>query len=115
MIIFRSKKRKHKKDKKDREEKKTKQVVVDEDCVNNGGWWKCTEVSQMHGSIAIQFGDHRFVKALDDGKFVLSAPHPKGEAPSFDEEFSAFIVNENKIYIKSGFSKYLRPEANNEM
>ena len=68
-------------------------------------------MSEITGSIAIQFGEHRFVKALDDGSFTLSTPHPKGEGPAFDEEFSAFIVNESKIYIKSGFGKYLRPEA----
>jgi protein FRG1 len=33
-----------------------------------------------------------------------------GEAPPFECEFSAFIVNNDKIYIKSGFGKYLRPE-----
>lgn len=83
---------------------------MDEDAVANGGWWTCKQVSEITGSIAIQFGEHRFVKALDDGSFTLSAPHNKGEGPAFDEEFSAFIVNENKIYIKSGFGKYLRPE-----
>lgn len=86
-------------------------MVVDEDAIANGGWWTCKEVSEITGSIAIQFGEHRFVKALDDGSFVLSAPHTKGEGPAFDEEFSAFIVNDNKIFIKSGFGKYLRPEA----
>lgn len=106
----RSKKRKHKKDK-HKEEKKEKTVIVDEDAVNNGGWWICKEISEITGSIALQFGDHRFVKALDDGTFTLSAPHPKSEGPAFDEEFSAFIVNESKIFIKSGFGKYLRPEA----
>lgn len=84
---------------------------MDEDAINNGGWWICKEVAEITGSIAIQFGEHRFVKALDDGTFTLSAPHPKGEGPAFDEEFSAFIVNESKIYIKSGFGKYLKPES----
>jgi len=109
-----SKKRKHKKEKKEKSEKKSKQIIVDEDAVANGGWWICKEVSEITGSIAIQFtnaGEHRFVKAIDDGSFVLSAPHPKGEGPAFDEEFSAFIVNESKIFIKSGFGKYLRPES----
>ncbi|CRK90435.1 CLUMA_CG004123, isoform A [Clunio marinus] len=106
-----SKKRKHKKEKKDREEKIQKAVIIDEDAINNGGWWICKEVSEITGSIVIQFGEHRFVKALDDGTFTLSAPHPKGEGPSFDEEFSSFIVNESKIYIKSGYNKYLKPEA----
>lgn len=114
MFLFsRSKKRKHKKDKKDREDKKPKQLVIDEDAVANGGWWSCKQVSEITGSIAIQFGAHRYVKALDDGSFTLSAPHSKGEGPAFDEEFSAFIVNESKIYIKSGFGKYLRPESDN--
>lgn len=110
---FSSKKRKHKKDKKDQDEKMPKQEVVDEDAVANGGWWICKEVSEITGSIAIQFGEHQFVKAQDDGTFTLSAKHSKGEGPAFDEEFSAFIVNESKIYIKSGFGKYLRPEADN--
>lgn len=88
-----------------------KQVIVDEDAIANGGWWICKEVSEITGSIAIQFGEHRFVKALDDGMFTLSVAHTKGEGPAFDEEFSAFIVNESKIYIKSGFGKYLRPET----
>lgn len=86
-------------------------MIVDEDAVNNGGWWICKEVAEITGSIAIQFGEHRFVKALDDGSFTLSVKHAKGEGPAFDEEFSAFIVNESKIYIKSGFGKYLKPES----
>jgi protein FRG1 len=109
---FRSaKKRKHKKDKKDREEKKPKKEIVDDDAIDNGGWWTCKAVAEITGSVAIQFGDRRYVKALDDGTFVLSAAHPKGEGPAFDEEFSAFIVNDSKIFIKSGFGKYLRPES----
>lgn len=89
-------------------------MVVDQDAIDNGGWWICKQVSEITGSIVIQFGDQsRFVKALDDGTFTLSAQHQKGEGPAFDEELSAFIVNENKIYIKSGFGKYLKPESDN--
>jgi len=106
-----SKKRKQKKERRDHDEKKPRKVIVDADAINNGGWWMCKEVSEISNQIAIQFGEHRFVKALDDGTFTLSAPHLKGEGPAFDEEFSAFIVNETKIYIKSGFGKFLKPEA----
>jgi protein FRG1 len=49
---------------------------------------------------------------VDDGTFVLGAKHAKGEGPAFDEQFMAFIVNENKIFIKSGFGKYLKVDSN---
>lgn len=52
------------------------------------------------------------IKSLDDGTFILGPKHEKLDPPSFDEEFSAFIVNESKIYIKSGFGKYLKVDTN---
>jgi hypothetical protein len=49
--IFRQK-RKHKKDKKDKESKKHKaDVIVDQDCIDNGGWWKTENTSQISGKI----------------------------------------------------------------
>lgn len=107
--IFRSKKRKHKSDKKDKTESKPA-AIVDEDCIDNGGWWKCKETAEMSGSIVIEYGEHKFIKAMDDGTFTLSERTEHGEAPPPECEFSSFIVNGNKLYIKSGFGKYLRPE-----
>jgi protein FRG1 len=57
-------------------------------------------------------GERQYVKAIDDGTFILGSKHPPGDPPHFDEEFAAFIVNENKIYIKSGYGKYLKIENN---
>lgn len=51
-----------------------------------------------------------FSKALDDGTFTLSERTEHGDAPPPESEFNCFIVNGNKIYLKSGFDKYLRPE-----
>lgn len=53
------------------------------------------------------------MRSLDDGTFRLGERHAKGDGPSFDEEFSAFLVNETKIYLKSGFGKYLTVDGGN--
>ena len=60
----------------------------------------------------IEFQERQYVKSLDDGTFILGAKHEKNDPPEFDEEFSAFIVNDSKIYIKSGFGKYLKVDTN---
>lgn len=109
-MFCRSKKRKHNKEK---QEKPEEVAIVDDDALNHGGWWKCTKLSEITGSIAIEFADHQYLKSLDNGTFTLGVKHSKTEPPAFDEELSAFIVNDNKIYIKSGYGKYLRVEANN--
>lgn len=41
----------------------------------------------------------------------MSEPVEIGEGPPIECEFSSFIVNGDKIYLKSGFGKYLRPES----
>lgn len=64
----------------------------------------------MSGSVVIEFGEHKFIKAVDDGTFILSERTEHGDAPPPECELSAFIVNGNKIYLKSGFGKFLRPE-----
>lgn len=53
------------------------------------------------------------MKSLDDGTFTLGVKHDKNDGPAFDEELSAFIINDSKIYIKSGYGKYLKVESNN--
>jgi protein FRG1 len=88
-------------------------VIVDEDAVAHGGWWKCTKLQDISGSISIEFQDGQYVKSLDDGTFTLGVKHPAGEGPGFDEELTAFIVNDSKIYIKSGYGKYMKVESNN--
>ncbi|KAE8738395.1 hypothetical protein FOCC_FOCC016116 [Frankliniella occidentalis] len=100
-----SKKRKHKKEKKDTEEARE---VVDEDAIQHGGWIHCKSTDLITGSIAIEFGNQTYIKALDNGLFTLGAPHDHGEGPSPEEILTAFPVNETKVAIKSGYGKYLR-------
>lgn len=103
-----SKKRKHKKDKAETQEIRD---LVDEDAVQHGGWAHCKTVQQITGSIAIEFGNQTYIKALDNGLFTLGAPHDHGDGPAPEEILTAFPVNETKVAIKSGYGKYLRVDS----
>lgn len=98
------KKRKHKRQNRDKEDA----PVTDEDATKHGGWWNVTQIEGITGSIAIEFGNQTYVKALDNGLFTLGAPHSEGECPSPEEVLTAFKVNDMKIALKSGYGKYLR-------
>lgn len=39
----------------------------------------------MTGPVAIQFPNGCYMKAMDNGKFVLGAPHGEGEGPEPEE------------------------------
>ncbi|XP_014474529.1 PREDICTED: protein FRG1 homolog [Dinoponera quadriceps] len=98
----RPKKRKHKK-----QEKEQDVTVEDRDTVIHGGWWKVKNIFEITGTIAIEFGDRTYLKALDNGLFTLGAPHDEGEGPSPEEILTAFPINETKVALKSGYGKYL--------
>ncbi|OXU21068.1 hypothetical protein TSAR_011378 [Trichomalopsis sarcophagae] len=98
-----SKKRKHKKQGRDDEANNQK----DEDTLRHGGWWKTSNVSEITGTVAIEFGNLAYMKALDNGLFTLGAPHDEGEGPHPEEILTAFPVNETKIALKSGYGKYI--------
>lgn len=72
-----------------------------------GGWWKATQVSEVTGTVAIEFGNHIYMKALDNGLFTLGAPHNEGEGPLPEEILTAFPISETKVALKSGYGKYL--------
>ncbi|XP_053983710.1 protein FRG1 homolog [Hylaeus anthracinus] len=99
---IRSKKRKSKK-----QEKEHVSATDDKDIIAHGGWWKATQVSEVTGTVAIEFGNHTYMKALDNGLFTLGAPHDEGEGPSPEEILTAFPIGETKIALKSGYGKYL--------
>lgn len=64
-------------------------------------------VSEITGTVAIQYGRGTYMKALDNGLFTLGAPHDDGEGPSPEEILTAFPVNETKVALKSGYGKYV--------
>lgn len=106
IFYFRSKKRKHK-------SKETEKVqVVDKDSIVHGGWWKAKKIEDIVGAVTIEFGDHTYVKALDNGLFTLGAPHNEGDGPSPEEILTAVPINEHKFALKSGYGKYLNVDKN---
>ncbi|XP_033219541.1 protein FRG1 homolog [Belonocnema kinseyi] len=98
-----SKKRKHKK----QEKNEGNSNLQDADAVSHGGWYETTKVSEITGTVAIEFGRHVYMKALDNGLFTLGIPHSEGEGPSPEEILTAIPVNETKVALKSGYGKYL--------
>lgn len=102
--IFRAKKRKHK-------TKKVQEAPKEDlDCIKHGNWWKATKIEDISGPVAIEFGNHCYVKALDNGLFTLGPPHNEGDGPSPEEILTAISINERKVAFKSGYNKYLRVE-----
>ncbi|RZC35492.1 FRG1 -like [Asbolus verrucosus] len=85
---------------------------VDGDCLAHGNWWKVTKIEEITGPVAIEFGKHTYVKALDSGLFTLGAPHDEGEGPSPEEVLTAVLIDDRKVAFKSGYGKYLRVEKN---
>lgn len=103
----RTKKRKLKK-------QESEHVITSEhkDTITHGGWWKTTQVSEVTGTVAIEFGNHIYMKALDNGLFTLGAPHNEDEGPSPEEILTAFPISETKVALKSGYGKYLGVDKN---
>lgn len=72
-----------------------------------GGWWKVSNIFEITGTVAIEFGNQTYVKALDNGLFTLGAPHAEGEGPSPEEILTAISISETKVALKSGYGKYV--------
>jgi len=125
LLLKGEKKKKHKKHKKrersgEREEKGEKRVKKSQDSFQedmklHDGWWLADSYAHIVGPVAMQFSNGAFIKALDNGKFVLGAPHGDGEGPEPEEILMAMKVGEGKISLKSGFDKYLRLDKSGKM
>lgn len=69
----------------------------------------------MTGTVAIEFNNFSYMKALDNGLFTLGAPHDEGDGPSPEEILTAFSINETKIALKSGYGKYIGIDKNGKV
>lgn len=104
---FRSKKRKHKSNKAEEAPK-----VDTKDTLEHGNWWKVSCVDEIKGAVAIEFGKHTYIKALDNGLFTLGSPHNEGDGPAPEEILTAIQISERAIALKSGYGKYIKVEKN---
>jgi len=103
-----SKKRDHSGDRADVDDAKRRKREIKEDCDRHGGWWVAEKIFEVTGPIAIQFPNSCYIKAMDNGKFVLGAPHADGDPPAPEEILMSMRSGDGKISLKSGFDKYLR-------
>ncbi|KAG7189042.1 hypothetical protein KM043_008633 [Ampulex compressa] len=106
-LVLKGEKSRPKKRKSKKQEKDHVFTTDNKDTTAHGGWWKTMDVSEITGTVAIEFGHQTYMKALDNGLFTLGAPHSEGEGPSPEEILTAFPISETKIALKSGYGKYL--------
>jgi protein FRG1 len=105
-------KKKHKK-KKVVEEPKAGRDIADTEA--HGGWWIINKFEGITGSTAIEMAPYSYIRALDNGLFIASAPHRPGEAPDQEEVMTAIRVNDTKVAFKSGYNKYLSIDGQNRL
>jgi len=79
----------------------------------HGGWWPLTNESSITGAVAIELAPYSYVRAMDNGLFVLAAPHQPGEdgGPDQEEILVAIRSTEGKVAFKSGYGKYLSVDS----
>jgi len=111
-LVLKGERSRPKKRKSKKQEKEQDATVEDKDTLTHGGWWKVKHAAEITGTVAIEFGNQTYMKALDNGLFTLGAPHDEGESPSPEEILTAFPVSETKIALKSGYGKYLGVDKN---
>lgn len=60
-------------------------------------------------------GPFSYIRALDNGLFVGSAPHRPGDPPDQEEVLTAIKISDTKIALKSGYNKYLSIDSNDRV
>jgi len=78
-----------------------------EDEMVHGGAWLVDNAEQVTGPVCIELQTQMYAHGLDNGLFVLGAPHAKGEPPEPQEILTAILINEKQVAFKSGYGKYL--------
>lgn len=106
-----------KKSKKDKKHKKrkledTKDDFNKADEISHAGGWLVDSYEQITGTIFIEFKELMYMHGLDNGLFVLGAPHQPEERPEVGELVTAVPIDNKFIAFKSAYSKYLSVNSN---
>jgi protein FRG1 len=107
------KKKKTKKVAKDVQSEESKRDIADTEA--HGGWFTLNKFEEITGAISIECSPFSYIRALDNGLFVASAPHRPGENPDQEEVITAVKVNDTHIALKSGYNKYLSIDNQNRL
>ena len=67
------------------------------------------------GSISIEMTHQCYIKALDNGMFILGNLHRPGEPPDPEEVLTAIRLSDTHIGLKSGYNKYLSIDSKNKL
>jgi len=109
------KKKKQKTPKSDSPEDTQREADV-ADAQNHGNWFPITRFEQMTGQVTIEMSPYQYVRALDNGLFILGAAHPPGETPDPEEILTSIRPsNSTHIAFKSGYNKYLSIDNKNRL
>lgn len=73
----------------------------------HGGGWLVENFEHIIGSVFIEFKEFMYMHSLENGVFVIGAPHTAGDSPDQNEILTSIKVDENHIALKSAYGKYL--------
>ena len=72
-----------------------------------GGWWCLDNFASLTGQVCIEIQPQCYVRARDNGTFIVGQPHNVGEGPDQEEILTCIRVGDSQIALKSGYNKYL--------
>ncbi|XP_054163257.1 protein FRG1-like [Oppia nitens] len=117
-LNLKGEKRKKKKDKSRKVEISEEEANIKTDRVdaeNHGLWFKISDFKHITGPIAIELSPYQYIRALDNGLFILGAAHQPGEIPDPEEILTAIRFSGTHIALKSGYNKYLSIDSKNRL
>lgn len=107
-----SKKHKHKKHKRSKDEDASRKDFDKEDELSHGGSWLVGSYEQITGSIVVEFKEQMYMHCLENGVFVLGAPHQPGERADPNEILTAVQIDNKYVAFKSAHGKYVSVNSN---
>ena len=111
-----SSKHKHKKSKKrkhgDEDNDHSARDFDKEDILSHAGGWVVEKFEQITGTVFIELQEFMYMHGLDNGVFVLGAPHEPADRPDTCELFTAVRVDDKHVALKSAYGKYLSVNSN---
>jgi protein FRG1 len=78
-----------------------------QDELNHAGGWLVENFQQITGPVFIEFQEFMYMHGLDNGVFVMGAPHEAGERPASEEILTAVRVDDSHVAFKSAYGNYL--------
>ena len=108
--LHKHKSKKSKKRKSEGDDERKDELLQDE--LNHAGGWLVENFQQISGAVFIEFQEYMYMHGLDNGVFVMGAPHEPTERPSMEEILTAVRVDDTHVALKSAYGKYLSVNSN---